>query len=235
MNMDNSRPRELGILSKLSEILDLPQMIDTYNEKIWPIIRLAQLKKLNYWVMGREANIKNGQKVLEVGSGRDIEYKALAGEVGQDGVYVALDINRKAQENAKKSYLIWLDKNMDKPELESGRASHVIGDAVHDLPFEDNTFDTVIASNFTGMSRRVEDNSLFGTSGWDYVEEANRVLKPGGKIVASWTEFILPVMSLIYLRKMKNAGFINTRMRLGSPTLSGIGVHWILTGEKEMN
>ncbi len=234
MNKDNQPAKESGIRQKLSEMIDLPKLIDLYNEKIWPILSLIWLKKINYWVLGRNADIQSGQKVLEVGSGVGTDYKSLAGKVGEKGVYVALDINKPAQEKSRKKYLFWLDKNKDHENLEPGRASHVVGDAVHDLPFQDNTFDTVVASNFTGMSRKTEDNTLFGTKGWDYVEEAHRVLKPGGKIVASWGEFIIPVSSIFYLRKLKKAGFVNAKLRPGSPALFPLAYHWILTGEKAM-
>lgn len=233
MSKDNQPTVETGVFRKLSELVDLPKLIDLYNEKVWPILSLIWLKKINYWVLGRNADIQSGQKVLEVGSGVGTDYKALAGKVGEKGVYVALDINKPIQEKSKRSYLFWLAKNEDSGKLESGRASHVVSDAVHDLPFEENTFDTVVSSNFTGMSRKTEDNTLFGTKGWDYVEEAHRVLKPGGKIVASWGEFIIPISSIFYLRKLKKAGFVNAKLRPGTPALFPLAYHWILTGEKE--
>ncbi len=212
---------------KLSEIFDISKMVSFYNEKIWPIISFSYLKKINYWVLGRKLQIKEGEKILEVGSGSEINYSAVAKKVGKDGLYVALDVDEKVQARAKKSYLFFLKGNKGE---EKGKAEHAVGDGVNSLPFAADTFDSIVASNFTGMNK---NENIFSTKGWDlFLKEALRVLKPGGKIASSYFEFQIPLASILYFHKFKKAGFENVSLSPGNPSFMLIGMHWIISGVK---
>ncbi len=228
---DSTQEPRRTLKEKLTRFLDAKELTKAYNEHVWPVVSLLWLKKLHYWLLEKQANIKPGQKILEVGSGNPPHYNAMADKVGQEGTYIALDINPSIQRKARRSYLFWLEDPKSHNEHQAGgRASQVVGDAVQNLPFADQTFDTVIASNFTG--------DTFGPlklDGWDYLKEVFRVLKPGGKLVASWGDTIVPTSATAYLKRITESGFKHAKLRPGAPIVSPIVCHWYLTGEKPAN
>ena len=75
----------------------------------WPIAMLiGGLRPLHYWAVGRLADIKKGEKVLEVGSGYPL-WRIYSQRVGKDGAFVAVDIDEKIQA-ASRRICYWFGK-----------------------------------------------------------------------------------------------------------------------------
>lgn len=104
----------------------------------------------------KRIGLKNGEKLLDVGSGTGVIAKIAQDMVGDDGYVVALDPSEGMLGEAKKR----------------GVKNTVIG-LGEDLPFEDNTFDYLTM----GYALR-HVNDLRQT-----FAEYRRVLKPGGKVL----------------------------------------------------
>lgn len=177
-----------------------------HNEYSWPLGTLVLgLRPLHYWVVGRLAKIEKGEKVLEVGSGYPL-YKLYSERVGDDGVFVSVDINPKIQSRSRK-LLYWFDRVIKRRQQEPKEAL-VTGNAV-DLPFPDNTFDVVVASNFTS-------NTLLGAT--EYIGEAYRILKPGGRFINTFHEVLgVPLTSRRNAKAAREVGFVDVKMRPGAP------------------
>jgi len=175
-------------------------IVIVHNRYVWPIYSLIyELRPLHYWAMGNIAQIKKGQNVLEVGSGYPL-YKIYSSKVGKDGVFIALDIDPVIQERAQKIGY-WFDKFNSK---EKSSAKTIVSDAIQ-LPFSDGFFDTLIASNFAGRK--------------EYINEAFRVLKPGGKLLATYTEFLMyPEVSIDQAKTAKQFGFIDVKVKPSMPS-----------------
>lgn len=108
------------------------------------------------------AHIQAGQHVLDVACGTGILARAIAKRVGPTGSVTGLDINEGMLTMAKKKA----------PNLEwkQGRAES--------LPFEDNTFDTVVS----------QFGLMFFEDRLAAVREMSRVLRPGGQLaIAVWS------------------------------------------------
>jgi ubiquinone/menaquinone biosynthesis C-methylase UbiE len=103
-----------------------------HMEWFFPTAMLLFGKRLKHYDnIAKELNIKEGQKILEIGAGYPF-YKRYSKRVGKDGLFVALDNNFKIQKRSK----ILLRKQ----ELQ------VTGD-IHNLPFKNEIFDAIVASN----------------------------------------------------------------------------------------
>lgn len=116
------------------------------------------------WIMERierEATLLNGKHLLEIGCG--MGYDSL--EFLKRGVRVtATDLTPNAVAMTRRHF-----------EVESVQAEDIRTANALDLPFEDNTFDAVWANGVlhaTGDTRRA-------------IQEARRVLKPGGRAIIS--------------------------------------------------
>lgn len=108
--------------------------------------------------------IKEGDIVLDLGSGAGIDAILAARKVGNMGKVIGVDMTEemieKAKENAKK-------QNIDNVEFLLGE--------IENLPLEDNSVDTIITNCVINLTP--DKAKTFG--------EAYRVLKPGGKIYLS--------------------------------------------------
>ncbi|MBI2599942.1 methyltransferase domain-containing protein [Candidatus Daviesbacteria bacterium] len=169
------------------------------NEVAWPIFSLLfTLRPVHLWVTGNRARIEKGDKVLEVGSGYP-SYKVNSGRVGKEGVFVSLDINPNiSHRNKKIGY--WLDRI-----LRREKHDEIVTADAGRLPFSDNSFDVVMASNFTGGNM-------------DYIQEAYRVLKPGGRLVTAFMEVLIyPYASKLNAKACKKAGFEDVKIKAGLP------------------
>lgn len=162
------------------------------DEYLWPVISsLAGYRLVHFWALRHLSKIQPGQKVLELGSGYPF-YKIYSDKVGEDGLFVALDINENIQKRAKK-ICFWMNKFFKRDNSLDNAEQHVVADS-RNLPFEENTFDTVIASNLT------ED-----TLG--YISAVNQVLKPGGKLLVTVTDFPFPFTTRSIAQHCQKAGF----------------------------
>jgi len=108
--------------------------------------------------------IKEGDIVLDLGSGAGIDAILAAKKVGEKGKVIGVDMTEemveKAKENAKKQNI----KN----------AEFLLGE-IENLPIEDNFVDTIITNCVINLTP--DKSKTFS--------EAYRVLKPGGKIYLS--------------------------------------------------
>ena len=110
------------------------------------------------------ASLKEGEVVLDLGSGAGFDCFLAAGKVGESGKVIGVDMTAemidKARENARKSGY----RNI---EFRLGE--------IENLPVADNSVDVVISNcviNLSADKKRV-------------LEESHRVLKPGGRVMVS--------------------------------------------------
>ena len=108
--------------------------------------------------------IKEGDVVLDLGSGAGIDALLAAKKVGKKGKVIGVDMTqemvKKARDNAKKQKIT--------------NVEFLLGE-IENLPLEDNTVDTIITNCVINLTP--DKDKTFS--------EAYRVLKPGGKIYLS--------------------------------------------------
>ena len=145
----------------------------------------------------------------------------------ESGTFYAYDINPAIIRRSKKINSM-LDRGHQRPSL---KVAQVDGAK---LPLPDNSVDLVITNNLTGIGK---DKAY---------TEAYRVLKPGGRILDSFTEFFAyPLHSKLLKSELSEIGFVNTRSRIGTPVfvppfvINGIpfpiptpACHWFTLAEK---
>ena len=110
------------------------------------------------------AELKEGEKVLDLGSGGGIDVFLAAQKVGDNGKVIGVDITPKMVETALKN-------------AEEGKYLNVefkLGE-IENLPIEDGTIDVIISNCVINLT---PDKSVA-------YSEAFRVLKPGGRILVS--------------------------------------------------
>ena len=110
------------------------------------------------------ADLKEGEHVLDLGSGSGMDVFVAALHVGESGSVTGLDMT---DEQLEKARALRDEAGMTTVSFEKGK--------IEDLPFEDETFDVVVSNGVINLSP--EKDSVFA--------EANRVLKPDGRIALS--------------------------------------------------
>ncbi len=156
------------------------------------------------------ASLREGETVLDLGSGAGFDCFLAAGAVGPSGRVIGVDMTpemlEKARDNARKG-------NYGNVEFRLGE--------IENLPAPDNSVDAVISNCVINLS--TAKNRVFA--------EAYRVLKPGGRVMisdlvlsrdlpealaASMAAYAGCVAGAIrkeeYLRLMENAGFREVRV-----------------------
>lgn len=188
----------------------LEKFMKLWDEVGWPIGSLmVHLRPFHQWLIGNVAKIEKGQKVLEICAGYPL-YKLYADKVGENGLFATVDINNKIQSRAKK-ICYWID-GFFKKDSRSKQVAHSVADATK-LPFADDTFNTVIASNFTGDD--------------DNIREVLRTLKPGGRVIYTWNELLsIPIVTAIQASKCRELGFKEVKIRPGAPGSIVPGTNW---------
>lgn len=110
------------------------------------------------------ANIKQGEKVLDLGSGSGMDTFFAASQLGENEKVVGVDMT---DEQLKKAENLRVRFGFDNVSFQKGY--------IEELPFEDESFDVVISNGVINLS--AEKESVF--------EEAGRVLKRGGRLAIS--------------------------------------------------
>jgi SAM-dependent methyltransferase len=110
------------------------------------------------------ASLREGEVVLDLGSGAGFDCFLAADKVGRNGKVIGVDMTpemiEKAQENAQK-------KGVDNVEFRSGE--------IEKLPVEDSSVDVVISNCVINLS----------TDKQKVIQEAYRVLRPEGRLAIS--------------------------------------------------
>ena len=151
------------------------------------------------------AGLKEGEVVLDLGSGGGIDVFLAAKKVGPNGKAIGVDMTQEMIDLAK--------KNADKIELRN--VEFRLGDA-EDLPVEDESVDVIISNCVINLAP--DKDRVFS--------EAYRVLKPGGRMTISdivtdgdlpqavrddpdaWAGCVAGALDMEeYLEKIRNAGF----------------------------
>lgn len=214
---EQSEIPQKNVFSELKKVFSKEKLYKAHNRYFWPIATLlGGLRPLHHWAIGQIARIQEGQKVLEVGSGYPL-YKLYSRGVGKGGIFIALDIDPVIQERSQKIGY-WIDRFLN--QKDHSPETMIAADA-NQIPFAKNSFDTVIASNFT--------------AGSDYIGEALRVLKPGGRLITAFTETgTIPKVCMKEADLACKAGFSNIKIERSMPAniIPGFGWNYYVEATK---
>jgi demethylmenaquinone methyltransferase/2-methoxy-6-polyprenyl-1,4-benzoquinol methylase len=136
-----------------------------YNRRSWIYSKtVAQMEWSNHLTALEMANIKTGEKVLEVATGPGLTIVELAKRIGRETTIHGIDTSTGMLALAEKSLLAHGFSNFQLKEADSRQ-----------LPFEENTFDLLYNGYMLDLIP-VQDMPKI-------LNEFYRVLKPGGRMV----------------------------------------------------
>ena len=110
------------------------------------------------------ADLKPGEKVLDLGSGSGMDSFVAMLHVSESGAVTGIDMT---EEQVKKANTLAEDSGFKNVNFQQGY--------IENLPFEDASFDVVMSNGVINLS--TEKEQVF--------QEVSRVLKPGGRLVLS--------------------------------------------------
>ena len=156
------------------------------------------------------ATLKEGETVLDLGSGGGIDAFLAAIKVGETGNVIGVDMTEEMIQKAKSAAINFGYKNVE----------FRLGD-IENLPLDDNSVDVIISNCVINLS--VDKEKVF--------KEAYRVLKPSGRILISdivtegqlpekvkknfgaWASCIAGALEKTkYLETIKKSGFTNVKI-----------------------
>ena len=156
------------------------------------------------------ASLKEGEVVLDLGSGAGLDMFVASKKVGDSGKVIGVDMTPAMIEKAKKNA----------EELEISNVDFRFGD-IEDMPVDDDSVDVVISNCVINLA----------PSKAKVFQEAFRVLKPGGRIMVSDIVLSKPLPKEVsdevitytgciggaildeeYLQHMRDAGFENVEI-----------------------
>ena len=156
------------------------------------------------------AGLKEGESLLDLGSGGGIDVFIAAEKVGPTGRAVGVDMTDEMLDLARKSA-----QEMGLKNVEFRKSD------IEDLPFEESEFDVIISNCVINLAP--DKDKVF--------REAYRVLKPGGRIAVSdivtlsempeemrkdmdsWAGCVSGAIEAdLYLDKLRDAGFADVRI-----------------------
>ena len=156
------------------------------------------------------AELKEGESLLDLGSGGGIDVFIASEKVGPTGRAVGVDMTEEMLDLARKSAQ---EMRLENVEFKKGD--------IEDLPFGDSEFDVIISNCVINLAPNKD--KVF--------REAYRVLKPGGRIAVSdivtlgempeemrkdmdsWASCVSGAIEAdLYLDKLRNAGFTDVKI-----------------------
>ena len=156
------------------------------------------------------AGLKEGESLLDLGSGGGIDVFIASQKVGPTGRAVGIDMTDEMLDLARKSAD---EMGLENVEFRKGD--------IEDLPFEESEFDVIISNCVINLAPNKD--KVFS--------EAYRVLKPGGRIAVSdivtlgempeemksnmdsWASCVSGAIEAnLYLDKLRNAGFTDVKI-----------------------
>ncbi|MGB5052173.1 MAG: methyltransferase domain-containing protein [Caldilineaceae bacterium] len=140
----------------------------TYASKLRSIKTMDKIKFHNYLV--DLLNIRSDHKVLDLGCGHGNTLMYISEKLGNEGKAVGIDLDQN---------LLLVAEKLLRENIANGRLDLMMGDISKGLPFEKNTFDSIVCHN---VLECIPDKTKLINNSFD-------VLKKGGIMVVSHSDF----------------------------------------------